>query len=54
MLKNITHEFCEVGTETLKHLFCDSPSVKNIWRELDGWLRPQIFLKDTLAAKKCF
>ena len=54
MLKNMTHEFCKVETETLKHLFCDCPSVKNIWQELEVWLRPQILLKDTLAAEYMF
>ena len=50
MLKNMTYEFCKVETETLKHLFCDCPSVKNIWRELEVWLRPQILLKDTCSS----
>ena len=54
MLKNMTYEIRKVETETLKQLFCDCPSVINIWREMEVWLIPQNLLRDTLAAEYMF
>ena len=48
ILKIMTHELCKEETETLKHLFCDCSSVKNMARN-----RSLVVTKDFAKGYTC-